>query len=120
MAKKMKTVQANSRSDRRLTFKDILNSTRVLAAQNAWSRAILASRLRHMVVATERRSSARILAAVKRRAIMCAIQIVPDMIQIAIDDDFHVGCYSIRWPGRGALHLPPNTIIRRPLSRPAA
>lgn len=93
----------------RKTFRQCLDETTKEAAEAAWHRAKLASKLRHAAVAAGRQRSARRLADLKREAIRHVLRLQPTGVQVTLDDNYHVGLLSIRWPGHGKMHLPTDT-----------
>lgn len=93
----------------RATFRQIVEGTRIDAAEAVWSRAKLISRLRHQERGAGRRSSANRLSTLKADAIRLALLLAPEQITVTIDDDYQVGLLSVRWPGHGKLHLPAST-----------
>lgn len=90
----------------RTTFREIVEASRVDAAEAAWERAKTASRLRHFERGTGRYRDAQRLADFKAQAIRLAMSLAPEQISVTIDNDYQVGLLSIRWPGHGRLHLP--------------
>ena len=94
---------------RNRTFRSILMETRRDAAVTAWERARRVSGLRRLTSGYGQSHAARQLAEIKRDAIRTAITLAPDEIVTTIDDDYQIGLLSIRWPGRGSLHLPADT-----------
>ena len=88
------------------TFAQIVESTRPLAAEMAWRRAVLASRVRHAAVAAHNRVSARMASRIKHRAILPTRRLWPEQIHIAPDDRFEVETFRIGLRGFGSLHLP--------------
>lgn len=97
------------RTNHRPTFRDLLEQTRKQAVGLTWERAKLASSMRHYAAVTGQRRAARALASVKRRAVTRAIGLLPGVIRVSVDEDFHVGLLSIGWRGHGRLHLPAHT-----------
>jgi hypothetical protein len=91
---------------RRITFREIVEEARPAAAEAAWTRATLTSRLRHLVAAAGRQHAARRLSKLKSDAIRLAMSLAPNRIRVAIDSDYQVGLVSVRCLGRGMLHLP--------------
>jgi len=89
-----------------MTFRQIVESTRMDAARAAWDRAKFASRLRHVEAVAGHRRNARRLGEWKVRAIRLAVSLAPEQIRLTIDDDYQIGLLSVRWPGHGRLHLP--------------
>ncbi|MCR4412045.1 MAG: hypothetical protein NUV77_06415, partial [Thermoguttaceae bacterium] len=83
----------------RITFGQIVEKTRLDAAKAAWSRAKLASRLRHHVRTTKAHHAARQLSKLKTDAIRLALALAPEQITVTIDNDHQVGLISVRWPG---------------------
>lgn len=102
-------------SVQRATFREILEATRSAAAESAWSRAKTFSGLRHLAQSQKRRRSAVVAARGKITAIQHAISLAPSEIRVTLDCDYQVGLLSIRWQGRGRLHLPAGTEL--PTSR---
>jgi len=94
---------------RNRTFQSILNDSQRDAGVAAWERACRASALRRLTSGKSRSATARQLAKIKRDSIRAAITLVPDEIVTTIDDDYQIGLLSVRWPGRGRLHLPADT-----------
>lgn len=94
-----------------LTFRQILETTRIDAAQAAWTRAKLVSRLRHGMADRGRGRTVRRLGQLKLDAIRHALSLVPERIKVTIDDDYQVGLISVRWPGHGNLHLPASSAL---------
>jgi len=93
----------------RPTFRQILEDSRIDAAEAAWSRARVISRMRHHERRAQHRRSANRLAKLKASAVQLALSLAPERITVTIDDDYQVGLLSVRWPGHGKLHLPANT-----------
>jgi len=91
------------------TFRQIVEDSRIDAAETAWSRARVISRLRQQECKAQHRRSANRLAQLKADAVRLALSLAPEQITVTIDDDYQVGLLSVRWPGHGRLHLPPNT-----------
>jgi hypothetical protein len=96
----------------RLTFRVILEETRLACAQRAWDRAKRASLFRKMVVARGC-CGARLLSRIKTAAARRAFELAPECVTIGLDDDFQIGLPSIRWHGSGRLHLAGATDINR-------
>ena len=96
-------------SSRHPTFRDIVETTREIAAESAWQRAQLASRLRHTYVNRGLYRQARQLSVIKQEAIFRAWSILPHQIQITVDNDWRRGYISFQWPNHGGLHLPPSS-----------
>lgn len=88
------------------TFREILESSRQQAAASAWERARQASSLRHAAAARGDRRAADLLSHLKREAIRLAAFVLPEQVQVTIDGDSQIGLLSIRFQGRGRLHLP--------------
>jgi len=103
-----------NRRNSNLTFNQILDVTKRPAAEAAWERARVASRLRHAAVKSGRHIAARKLAEIKLEAIKSAMRLAPETIIASIDDDYQVGLVSVRWPGRGSLHLPASCDLSMP------
>jgi hypothetical protein len=97
----------------RLTFREILEESRVEAATAAWDRATAASLLRHGLVSVGHARGARELAELKGRCLERVVGILPGQVRVTIDDDYQVGLVSVRWPGHGRLHLPAGSLMRR-------
>jgi len=98
----------------RLTFRQILEESRVETATAAWERATAASRLRHGLVSVRHRRGAQKLGELKALCLGRVGEILPGQIRVTIDNDYQVGLVSVRWPGHGRLHLPAGTLMRRP------
>lgn len=90
----------------RITFRQIVERTRLDAAKGAWSRAKLASRLRHHAQTTKAHHAARQLSKLKAGAIRLALSLAPEQITVTLDNHYQVGLISVRWLGHGKLHLP--------------
>ena len=71
----------------------------------AWTRARIASRLRHLAVSQRRFKAAKILGEVKDQGIKRALELVPAEMRVGEDRDYLIGRKSVRWYGHGALHL---------------
>jgi hypothetical protein len=99
---------------KRPVFREVLEATREQAARNAWTRAKLASAFRHHCMQHHQVGAAKHLAEIKRQAIARVIELVPRRVRVLVDRDWHVGFLSVRWPGRGRLHLPPQALLREP------
>jgi hypothetical protein len=97
----------------RVTFRQILEGSRAEAATSAWERAKVASRLRHRLALLGNEPAARLMSEIKTRALDRLVEILPDQVRVTIDDDFHIGLLSIRWPGHGRLHLPAGSLSNR-------
>ena len=95
----------------RLTFRQILDETRVESASSAWERAQLASRLRHSYARLGNRRAAQLIGEVKARSLNRVARIIPGQVRITIDHNFQIGLISVRWPGHGSLHLPAGSQI---------
>lgn len=105
----MTTPQASETQEMRITFRQIVDASRVDAAEAAWERAKFASRLRHFEAGVGRHRNAKRFADSKLQAIRLAMSLAPEQISVTIDDNFQVGLLSVRWPGHGRLHLPADT-----------
>ena len=90
----------------RRTFREIVDESRPQAAQQAWERAKTTSAIRHHLRDRRRNSAARHLGRIKHAAISRAIELAPEQVRVTLDTDFQVGLLSIRFNGRGRLHLP--------------
>jgi hypothetical protein len=97
---------ASKRAHHRLTFREQLVQTRMDAASLAWERAKLASSMLHYAATTGQHRAARALASIKRRAVARAMSLMPGVIRVSVDENYHIGLLSIGWRGRGRLHLP--------------
>lgn len=91
------------------TFRQMVEDARQGAAEKTWEKANAVSAMRHAARKTGNRRQAKALAAMKVRLIKRTIELVPDQVKIAVDDDYMVGLLSIRWNGHGKLHLPATT-----------
>jgi len=96
-------------SKQKVTFRKITEDTRIDAAEAAWSRARLISRLRHQQRDAQNHRSARQLSKLKANAVRLALSLAPEQISVTIDNDYQIGLLSVRWPGHGKLHLPAST-----------
>ena len=88
-----------------MTFMEIVAAGRVHSALQAWTRARIASRLRHLAVSQRRFKAAKILGEVKDQGIKRALELVPAEMRVGEDRDYLIGRKSVRWYGHGALHL---------------
>jgi hypothetical protein len=88
-----------------LNFRQICETSRNLAAESAWARAVLASGLRHLMLSQHRYAEASRFGEIKEAALKLVVSLVPDQVNVTIDDDYQVGLLSIRWIGHGQLHL---------------
>lgn len=95
------------KTKRSLTFNQIREATRVASAQVVWERAKRLSAMRHAMLAQGDRRAARLLGERKARCLAHAAALAPEHVHVSIDDDYLVGMLSVRWPGHGRLHLPP-------------
>lgn len=102
-----------TRNDRRRTFAEILEGSRLMAARRAFCRAIDASRLRKTLLRRGRHRAAAILAILKVDAVRRALELAPERVRVTVDSDFQVGLLSVRFAGVGRLHLPPATDLSR-------
>lgn len=98
----------------RRTFREIVDETRTQAARQAWDRAKAASAIRHDSHDRRRHSAVRLLSRIKQAAIARAVELAPELVRVTFDTDFHVGLLSIRFNGRGRLHLPPAAQLGNP------
>jgi hypothetical protein len=57
------------------------------------------------------------LARIKTDAIRVVLSLLPDRVRVTTDDDNQIGLLSIRWDGRGWLHLPADTDLSESSSR---
>lgn len=90
----------------RRTFAQMKNETRWDAARRAWDRARVVSSFRHHAQSQQQCRLAKALGCVKQAAINRALQLAPEQIHVTFDTDYHVGLLSVRFNGRGRLHLP--------------
>jgi len=103
------------------TFRQLVEVNRQDAAEQTWARANAGSAMRHAARWLGKRRQASVLAAMKVRLIKRTIELVPDQVKIAFDDDYMVGLLSVRWMGHGKLHLPATTQLpenRIPIQQP--
>ncbi|MCG3130420.1 MAG: hypothetical protein FLDDKLPJ_01177 [Phycisphaerae bacterium] len=107
------------RRSRGRTLRQIVSDLRRDAADNAWRRATLASRLRHAAAQMGQSRSSRVLGEIKRAALERVAELVPDEVGMTIDSDRHIGLVSVRWNGHGRLHLPADVQVRVRPSAPA-
>lgn len=91
------------------SFQQMVEDSREDAAERTWAKAKTISGMRHAALKSGKRRQAKALAAIKARLIKRTIEILPDQVKIAVDDDYLVGLLSIRWKGHGKLHLPAAT-----------
>lgn len=98
--------QHGTRNCPRRTFAEILESTRIFAAERAFRRAIVASRLRKTLARRGRRRAAAVMADRKLVSVRRAVQLAPELIRVTIDCEFQVGLLSVRFADVGRLHLP--------------
>src|SRR5262245_53227531 len=101
--------KARPASTVRITFRQILETTRKSAAGLMWDRAEQFSRLRHLAKAMHRAKTARRCGEYKAKLLGRLIRVAPDLVKVipATDSD---GLCSIRFQTRGQLHLPPRYI----------
>lgn len=95
----------------RLTFRQILENSRVETATVAWERATAASRLRYGLASVGHHRGAEKLGKLKARYLERVVEILPEQVRVTIDQDYQVGLLSVRWPGHGRLHLPAGSLI---------
>lgn len=107
------------RRTRGRTFRQMVSDLRRDAAEIAWQRAVLASRLRHVAARSGRRRAARRLGEIKHRAIERVVELLPPELIVTLDDDFLVGLLSVRWNGHGRLHLPAAALAATAATPPA-
>lgn len=86
-----------------MSMAEIIEQTRVEAAQAAWSKAKLASKLRHK---SRREVSRNILADIKANCIKRALALAPECMRVGVDRHYLVGVPSFQWVGMGKLHQP--------------
>lgn len=111
----MKAQRHNKNGDEwRRTFREIVDESRPEAARQAWERAKTTSAIRHHLRDRRRHSAARHLGRIKHAAISRAIELAPEHVLVTLDTDFQVGLLSIRFNGRGRLHLPAAAQLGRP------
>ena len=96
---------------RRTTFCEVLQNTRIAAAEWAWGRAVVAARVRY--AATDARSR-RILGRIKLNAIRHAMELAPGRVVTGIDGDFQLGLPSLRFGDFPRLHLPWAAVVHLP------
>ena len=101
---------ARIHSKRQPTFQEQVAAMRLANAARAFMRGKLASELRHCAAASSLRRSSRTLGRLKQEAVRAAIAIAPDVVQVGLDDEIHVGLLSVVFPGEGRLHLPPTAL----------
>lgn len=104
--KRMGTRSRSGSKAERHTLRNIIEETRIGSARRAWERARLASRYRKIALQQGARSAAKILSAIKCRAIERAHELAPELVSIGIDDDLQIGLLSVAYRGLGRLHLP--------------
>jgi hypothetical protein len=88
-----------------LTFREILEMSRLEAATIAWDRGEIASRLRHELARSGNLRDASLMGEIKARCLARAAEILPEQVRVTIDDDLYIGLVSVRFRGRGRLHL---------------
>ena len=93
----------------RLAFREICEAARVDAAERSRKTGALSLRLYHSIPARTRRATARRLAQIKQQKLLNAYRLLPEIIRQGIDSDHQIGLPTLRWPGRGAYHLPADT-----------
>ena len=87
-----------------MTFREIVETERERSALRVWTRARVASRLRHMAIKQRRFDAAKILGGIKNRGIKRVIELSPAAVEVGEDRDYLIGMKSVRWHGHGALH----------------
>jgi hypothetical protein len=94
----------------RLTFRQILETSRKASAGLLWDRAEQFSKLRHLAKSKHRARTARRCGEYKARLLSRLIRVAPDLVKVvpATDSD---RLYSVRFQKRGQLHLPPRYVF---------
>ena len=100
-----------NKSSSRKTFRQICEEERIDNASRAFERGQQASKMRHLATKLGRRHQARLFADIKSMVLKRAHRLAPDIISVGLDSDYQIGLIRVRWPGKGALHLPPDTDI---------
>jgi hypothetical protein len=89
------------------SFNQILEETRWSCARAAWERARTAGKLRHGAIAAQRYRAAKVLGAIKMRAMMRTCELAPQQVRIGIDQTAHRGLLSVGFRQHGRLHVRP-------------
>lgn len=85
-----------------MTFKDILESSRLKCAEAAYDRALTASKMRRMAASCGHGKSARALAGIKATAANRAVVLAPEKVLIGED----IGMPTVHWKGKAGMHVP--------------
>src|SRR5262249_48481460 len=93
----------------RITFRQILESTRKTAAGLLWDRAEQFSKLRHLAKSTHHAKTARRCGEYKARLLGRLIRVAPDLVKVTLASDSSE-LFSVRFQKRGQLHLPPRYV----------
>jgi len=91
------------------SFRDHLEATKEMAAEQILDRAKSVSSARHLSRASGNCRQAERLGQLKTRLVRRTLELVPDRVVVAVYDDHYVGLLSIRWRSHGWLYLPAST-----------
>jgi hypothetical protein len=97
----------------RRTFRQIIEESRVETATAAWKRAAAASNLRHFLNSVGHHRWAREMGKLKARCLERVVEILPEQVQVTIDDNYPIGLVIVDWARHGRLHLPAGSPIKR-------
>ena len=92
-----------------MSFATILDQTRAECSRLAWGRARAASAFRQEVIRCRRLAAARALSRLKTDGVRRALELAPELISIALDDDLQIGLLSVKYADGSRLHLPAAT-----------
>lgn len=85
-----------------MSFKDILERSRLKCAEAAYDKALLASKMRRTAANAGRNSSARVLSGIKARSAARAVLLAPEKIKVRNDKSMP----TVRWRGKAGMHVP--------------
>lgn len=94
------------RREKRVSFREIFESSKEEAAESAWEKAKRASVLRRLLAAKNRFGGASRCSEIKSAALKLVASLLPEQVQVSIDDDYQVGLVTVGWKGHGRFHLP--------------
>lgn len=93
----------DSKSQRRASFRELVDELRGESAMRARERAMLALRLRHAMLRSGRHRAARMLAEIAGRAIELVVRLSPPEASLMMNAKLHVAPTSLRGDGRSCL-----------------
>ena len=106
-----KTDSRKNKSSFPKTFRQICDEVRIDNANRVFERGRQASKMRHLAIKLGRQRQARLFADIKCMVLKRAHRLAPDIVSVGLDSDYQIGLIRVLWPGKGALHLPPDTDI---------